>query len=101
MLRDSNLLHQRWVKIAPHAVDTVLLVTAIALAWKLGISPLATPWLAAKIVALLLYIAAGMIALKYGKTNRTRLIAWVAGQMVFLYIVSVALTHNPEPWQNL
>lgn len=101
MLRDSTLLHRRWVRIAPHAVDTVLLVSAISLAWKLGISPLAAPWLAAKIAALLLYIAAGMIALKYGKTKRTRLIAWVAGQMVFLYIVSVALTHNPEPWQNI
>ena len=101
MLRDSTLLHQRWVRIAPHAVDTVLLVSAILLAWRLGISPPSTPWLAAKIAALLLYIAAGMFALKYGKTKRTRLIAWLAGQLVFLYIVSVALTHNPEPWQNL
>lgn len=100
MLRDSTLLHLRWVRIAPHVVDTVLLISAITLAWKLGISPLSTPWLAAKIAALLLYIAAGMIALKYGKTKRTRLIAWMAGQLVFLYIVSVALTHNPEPWQN-
>lgn len=101
MLRDSALLHQRWVRIAPHTVDTVLLVSAISLAWELGISPLSTPWLAVKIATLLLYIAAGMVALKYGKTKRIRLIAWVAGQILFLYIVSVAVTHNPEPWQNL
>lgn len=101
MLRDSTLLNQRWVRIAPHAVDTLLLVSAIFLAWKLDISPLSTPWLAAKIVALLLYIGIGTIALKYGRTKRMRLVAWLSAQMVFLYIVCVAFTHNPEPWQNL
>jgi uncharacterized membrane protein SirB2 len=101
MLRDSAILQRRWVRIAPHTVDTVLLASAIALAWELGISPLSAPWLAAKIAALLLYIAAGMIALKYGKTKRVRLAAWLSGQMVFLYIVCVAVTHNPEPWQTL
>jgi uncharacterized membrane protein SirB2 len=101
MLRDSTLLQRRWVKIVPHVVDTLLLLSAISLAWVLGISPLAAPWLAAKIVALLLYIVAGMVALKYGSTKRVRLAAWLSGQMVFVYIVCVALTHNPEPWQNL
>ena len=68
MLRESPALQQRWVKIAPHTVDTLLLVSAIALAWQFGISPLAHPWLAAKIVALLLYIVIGTVALKRGKT---------------------------------
>lgn len=101
MLRESPALHQRWARIAPHAVDTVLLTSAIALAWQLGISPLATPWLAAKIVALMLYIVIGSIALKRGRTKRIRLIAWLTAQMVFFYIVSVAVTHNPAPWQGL
>ena len=29
-------MRQRWVKIAPHTVDSVLLASAIALAWQLG-----------------------------------------------------------------
>lgn len=101
MLRDSSLLQQRWVKVAPHIVDTLLLASAIALAWQLGISPLEHPWLAGKIVALLLYIGIGTIALKRGKTKRIRLFAWLTAQVVFLYIVSVAVTHNPLPWQSL
>ena len=101
MLRDSTLLNQRWVRIVPHAVDALLLVSAISLAWKLGVSPLAAPWLATKIVTPLLYIGVGTIALKYGSTKCIRLAAWLSGQMVFLYIVCVALTRNPEPWQNL
>lgn len=101
MLRDSPALQQRWVKFAPHTVDSVLLASAIALAWQLGISPLAAPWLAAKIVALLLYIVIGLVALKRGKTRRIRIIAWLTAQAVFIYIVSVAVTHNPAPWQSL
>jgi uncharacterized membrane protein SirB2 len=101
MLRDSPLLQQRWVRIAPHTVDTVLLTSAIALAWQLGYSPLNQPWLAAKIVALLLYIFLGMIALKRGRTMPTRVIAWLAAQATFFYIVCVAVTHDPAPWQAL
>jgi uncharacterized membrane protein SirB2 len=101
MLRESPALQQRWVRIAPHTVDTVLLASAIALAWQLGISPLATPWLAAKIVALLLYITIGSVALKRGKTKRIRLAAWLAAQAAFFYIVSVAVTHDPQPWRHL
>jgi uncharacterized membrane protein SirB2 len=101
MLRDSPTLRLRWVRIVPHTVDSVLLASAIMLAWQLGYSPLTHSWLAAKIVALLLYIAIGTYALKRGKTKRIRLIAWLAAQAVFLYIVSVAVTHNTTPWNNL
>jgi len=95
MLRESPVLQQHWVRIAPHAVDSVLLASAVTLAWQLGISPLFTPWLAAKVVALLLYIALGTVALKRGKTRRIRLIAWLTAQLVFFYMVSVAITHDP------
>ena len=101
MLRDSPLSQLRAIKIAPHVVDTALLTSAIALAWQYGISPLAAPWLASKIVALLLYIVIGSIALKRGQTKRIRLVAWLVAQTVFFYMVGVAVTHNPMPWQSL
>jgi uncharacterized membrane protein SirB2 len=82
-------------------VDTVLLASAIALAWQLGVSPLEHTWLASKIVALLLYIGIGSVALKRGKTKRLRLFAWLTAQVVFFYIVSVAVTHDPLPWKYL
>jgi len=98
MLRDSTLSQLPLMKIAPHIVDTALLISAIALAWQYGISPLAAPWLAAKIVALLFYIVIGSVGLKYGKTRRIRLGAWLVAQAIFFYMVSVAVTHNPMPW---
>ena len=99
MLKASPILQQRWVKVVPHIVDTALLLSAVTLAIQLSISPLSTPWLMAKIVALLLYILLGTIAIKRGKIRKIRLAAWLSAQLVFIYIVAVALTHNPMPWQ--
>jgi uncharacterized membrane protein SirB2 len=101
MLSDSSLLRQHWVKTVPHVVDTLLLASAITLAWKIGISPLDQPWLAGKIAALLLYIGIGSIALRRGKTKRVRFFAWMSAQVVFFYIVSVAVTQDPQPWNAL
>jgi uncharacterized membrane protein SirB2 len=98
MLRGSALLQQRWVKIVPHVVDTVLLASAIAMAVMIRQYPFTAPWLTAKVLGLITYIALGSVALKRGKSQQTRIAAWVAAQVVFLYIVAVALTRDPIPW---
>lgn len=98
MLRDSKLLHLRWVKIAPQVVDTVLLVSAIVLAVQLRLSPMEQPWLMAKIIALVLYIGVGLLALRFGRTRRIRFSAWLLGLVIFLYIVSVALNKSVLGW---
>jgi uncharacterized membrane protein SirB2 len=95
MLRESPLLTVRWVKVVPHIVDTVLLASAIMLAYMLRQYPFGTGWLTAKVLGLLVYIGLGTVALKRGKTKRLRVQAWIAAQVVFLYIVSVALTKTP------
>jgi uncharacterized membrane protein SirB2 len=98
MMRGSPLLERRWVRIAPHVVDTLLLASAVGLAVLLRLNPLVQPWLAAKIVALVIYIALGTIALRRGRTRATRVAAWIAAQVVFMYIVAVALSRSPTPW---
>ncbi|MBA3023763.1 MAG: SirB2 family protein [Gammaproteobacteria bacterium] len=95
LLRGSPVMQQRWVKITPHSVDTVLLVSAIALAWQLGVTPFNSPWLTAKIVALLVYIALGMLAFRFARTTAQRLTAWLGALLVFGYIVAAAITHDP------
>jgi len=79
----------------PHVVDTVLLVSALLLAWMLRLAPGNAPWLVAKIVGLLLYIALGVVALRPGRPVGLRAAAWLAALLVFGWIVSVALTKNP------
>jgi uncharacterized membrane protein SirB2 len=95
MLRDSDLLSRRWVKILPHCVDTVLLVSALILAAWSGQYPFSQPWLTAKVVALLAYIFLGTMALKRGRTRQVRAGAFIAALGVFAYIVGVAIAKRP------
>ena len=95
MMRVPAMLEHRWVKTVPHVVDTVLLASAIALAVTIKQYPFVAPWLTAKVLGLIVYILLGTIALKRGKSMRVRVGAWVIAQLVFFYIVAVALTHNP------
>lgn len=97
MLRDSPLLRRRWARILPHVVDTALLASAVLLAYTIRQYPFVAPWVTAKVLALALYIVLGTIALKRGRTRATRVTAWIAAQLVFFYIVSVAITKTPLP----
>lgn len=95
MLSDSLRLNQRWVRVVPHVVDTVLLGSAIAMAVISAQYPWAQAWLAAKLIGLLVYILCGMMALRRGKSKTTRGIYFAAAVLTFAYIVSVAITRSP------
>lgn len=95
MIRASDMLKQRWIKILPHVNDTVLLLSAILLASVIQQNPIANLWLTAKVLGLLTYILLGMVALRFGKTRKIKISAWILALIVFGYIVLVALTKNP------
>jgi uncharacterized membrane protein SirB2 len=95
MLADAGWVQSRPARTLPHVVDTILLLSAIALAYGLRVTPTAAPWLAAKIIGLLLYIGLGVVALRRGRSKRVRAAAWLAALLVFGYIVSVAVTKDP------
>lgn len=94
MLQGSELLQRKPVKIAPHIIDTVLLVSALTLAYILGAWPFAEGWLTAKLTALIVYIGLGVFTLR-GKTKAIRVMAFIGAIATFAYIVSVALTRSP------
>lgn len=94
MLLDSARLHQRWVRIAPHVIDTVLLASAIAMVVWSRQYPFVQGWLTAKVIALVVYILLGTIALKRGKTKTVRVVALIGAVLVFAYIVMVAMTRQ-------
>lgn len=95
MATDHALLQSRAVKVLPHIIDTLLLGSAITLLLILQLSPLAQPWLIAKILALLIYIGLGMVALRFGRTRKTKVMAWLLALLTAGYIVSVAYSKNP------
>ena len=95
MLNESPLLKARLARIVPHVVDTLLLGSALLMAWQSSQYPFAQNWLTAKFFGLLAYIVCGSIALKRGKTKHQRVVFLVLAILAYAYIVSVALTRRP------
>lgn len=96
MLRGAGWIRHRLARTLPHLVDTVLLVSALVLAWMLRLTPSNAPWITAKIVGLVAYVAIGLVALRLGRTKTIRASAWIAAMLTFLWIVSVAITKDPR-----
>lgn len=97
MLSESPLLAARWLRIAPHIVDTVLLASALWLAATIRQYPFVHGWLTAKVLGLLVYIGFGAIALRHGRTRRIRASAFCVALAAAAYVVAVALTRSPVP----
>lgn len=98
MLADSPRLRQRWVRVVPHVIDTVLLASAIALTLIIHQYPFVDAWLTAKVLGLLAYIGLGTVAIKRGRGKPVRVAAFVGALLVFGYIVGAALRHSPWAW---
>jgi len=82
-------------KVAPHVVDTLLLVSAIALTLKIGQYPFLNSWLTVKFFALVAYIILGSVALKRTERRGTTTMAVAVATLLFGFIVSVAWYHHP------
>lgn len=95
MLRRSPLAEARWVRQAPHYVDTVLLGAALGMVWVGGRQPLVETWLSAKIICLLAYIVCGALALKRAPSERSRRFFLVLALLLLANIVTIALTRDP------
>jgi uncharacterized membrane protein SirB2 len=91
---NSSMLAKKWVRILPHIISTLLLVSGIALAVNLSMSPNSQPWLMAKIAGLIVYIGLGVAAFKVPNPSARKLL-WLSALLVFAYIISAAITKDP------
>lgn len=97
-MMDSPMNAKMWVKIVPHINDTILLLAAIGMLVVGGLNPLDHGWVMAKIIGLLAYIVLGTFAIKRGKTQMQRNVAFVGALAVFVYIAAVAVTKQVVPF---
>lgn len=93
MLADSPAARARWITIATHVNDTVLLAAALYLAFMVGFQD----WVIAKLVGLVIVVGLGIVALKRGRTRGIRGAAFGAAVLVIAYIVAVAVTKRVLP----
>lgn len=96
MLNESPLRERRLARTLPHVVDSLLLGSALTMAWMSGQYPFVNGWLTAKFFGLLTYILLGMMALKRGRTLAIRARFFGLALLAYAYIVSVALTRSPS-----
>ena len=85
------------LKVLPHINDTVLLSCAIGMLSLIGLNPFTTPWLLAKIVALLVYIVLGAICMRSLPGSRRQAVSFVAAISVFAYILLVGMSKQAIP----
>lgn len=95
-LNGSNWRQSMWLRIAPHGVDTLLLASALWLAFTIHQYPFVHGWLTAKVLGLLAYIVLGKYALGANTSAALRPVAFVAALLCVTYIVGVAMTHSPS-----
>lgn len=95
----AQLLGARWTMAAPlrflsYTIDTALLTAALMLATILHQYPFVQAWLTVKVLLLVVYVVLGSFALKRGRSVRIRLICFVCALVVYLFIASVARSHD-------
>ena len=91
---DPEMLKRKVVRIAPHVVDTLLLVTGFIMAMALA-DGLLTDWLVAKLVALVGYIGFGVMALR--GQGALRFVGIASALACVVYIVLVAFSRSVIP----
>ncbi len=96
-IAESPLRNARWLRIAPHVVDTLLLAFGIALAVSLSLSPLANGWLMAKIIGLIAYIGFGVMAMR-ARGRSLKIAAFIAAIASVGYIFAVAYSKQVMPF---
>jgi uncharacterized membrane protein SirB2 len=95
MLRGVDWRKWLALRVLPHVVDSVLLVSAILLTIIIAQYPFVDSWLTVKVIALIAYIVLGMQALKRERSQAVRRAAFLCAVAIFGFIVTVARTHSP------
>jgi len=87
-------MQSKWLRVLPHINDTVLLLAAVYLAWVLHAHPFNSPWIFAKIIALVIYVILGTQVIKRKGSVTRQWGCYFAGITTFGYIIGVAVTKN-------
>ncbi|GAA0784852.1 MULTISPECIES: SirB2 family protein [Pseudomonadati] len=74
-IRQSPLMDRKFLKVAPHVIDTFLLVSGFTLCFMIKQYPFVDPWMTEKIICVVAYIVLGIMALK---SNRNKLFKFFA-----------------------
>lgn len=86
---------EKWVRVLPHGVDAVLVLSAAA---TLATSPLIGwpgDWLTVKLALLIVYVSLSLYVFRGARALATRILAWLLALFVFLLVTTIAVLRHP------
>lgn len=92
VMTNSGMMQKKWVKIAPHVIDSMLLVSALVLCVIISQYPFMTGWLTEKFIGLVLYIGFGLLALKLGKDKKVKTVGFIFAVATIAFMGKLAVT---------
>lgn len=94
VMANSSLLEKKFVKVTPHVVDTIMLLTGIALIFITGFMPFTESgsWLTQKLSCVLAYFALGYFTLKHGKNKVFKTFAFLGSLGWLMAAAKIAMT---------
>jgi uncharacterized membrane protein SirB2 len=90
--KNPDMLEQKWIKIGPHVVNSLLLLTGFALVFQGSWLSAEYGWIVAKLIALVAYVGLGIVAIKSQGDLRWK--AFAGALACFVYIAAVAVTKS-------
>lgn len=93
-LAKPSVLQNKFLRVAPHLIDTLLLISAVVLMVVSSQYPFVQTWLTVKLFAVIAYIILGAAALKQSKSLITRMAAFIATVLCITYILGSAFSKN-------
>ena len=83
----------KWTRILPHILDTLFLISGIALAVLGRINPISTggSWLGVKLLLLLFYIFFGILAMRQSRVDSVRYINSILANIMVVGMLYFAL----------
>ncbi len=86
----SPWLQKKWLKIAPHVIDTGLLLSGVALVYHEQWWQREHGWIISKLMILIVYVVLGVIAMRSQGVKRW--LSYVAALACFAAIFTIAVT---------
>ncbi|GIU47207.1 SirB2 family protein [Shewanella algidipiscicola] len=90
-LKQSPIMDKKFVKVAPHVIDTLLVLSGLTLCFIIKQYPFQDVWLTEKIGALLAYIFLATIALKANRNKLFKIFAALGAIAWIVYAGKVAM----------
>ncbi len=86
---------EKWVRVLPHVVDSVLVLSALSMLVMSPVKGWPGDWLTVKLALVVVYVVLALFLFRSTRGLAARFLAWLLGLLVLLFIATVAVLHNP------